>query len=145
VDLDNRLEAPAPYGCHHRAVALSADDLAVLLESFESSEWTELVLSLDGVRLELTKPDAQRPAPAESADQPEPAPGPHQVRSPSVGVFHPQAAVGDTVGPDDVLASLQVLKLTLDVRAGANGTVQSMHAADGDMVEYGQPLFTIES
>jgi biotin carboxyl carrier protein len=120
-------------------MGLSADELAVLLESFKSSEWTELVLSLDGMRLELTKPGAQRREPAE------PAAAPHQVRSPSVGVFHPQATVGDAVEPEDVLASLQVLKLTLDVKAGASGTVRSVHVADGDMVEHGQPLYTIES
>jgi acetyl-CoA carboxylase biotin carboxyl carrier protein len=142
VDIDNRRQAPATDPCHHRPVALSADELAVLLESFESSEWTELVLSLDGMRLELTKPGAPQRAPAEQA---EPAVAPHEVRSPSVGVFHPQAGAGDSVEADDVLASVRVLKLTLEVKARASGSVRSIHAADGDMVEHGQPLYTIES
>lgn len=140
MDLDNRCRAVVRHPCHHREVALSADDLAVLLESFKSSEWTELALSLDGIRLELTKPDAQRPAPAESAA---PTPAEHTVRSPSIGVFHPRAKAGDAVDEDDVLATLQVLKVTMNVKAGARGTVQSAHAADGDMVEHGQPLFTV--
>jgi biotin carboxyl carrier protein len=125
-------------------VALTADDLAVLLESFKRSEWTELALSLDGIRLELTKPDAQRPAApvrAEAAGET----AEHTVRSPSIGIFHPTAKAGDTVNEEDVLATLQVLKVTLDVKAGARGTVQTVHATEGDMVEHGQPLFTVAS
>lgn len=119
-------------------MALSRDDLALLLESFEESEWTEVVLSVDGIRVELTKPGAEPPAP-------EPAQAvAHQVPSPSIGVFHPNASPGDTVEPDDPVATLQVLKVTLDVKAGTSGVVRAVHAADGDIVEYGQPLFTIE-
>ena len=119
-------------------MALTADDLAVLLESFKSSEWTELALSLDGIRLELTKPDAER-----TGAPPAPAPAERTVTSPSIGIFHLQAKPGDAVEPDDVVATLQVLKLTMDVKAGARGTVQTVHATDGDMVEHGQPLFTV--
>jgi biotin carboxyl carrier protein len=142
VDLDNRRELEVPRPCHHREVALTADDLAVLLESFKSSEWTELALSLDGIRLELTKPEAQKPAPPQGA-QAEAAPAAHTVTSPSIGIFHPRAKAGDTVEPDEVVGEVQVLKVTLDVKAGARGTVRAVHAADGDMVEHGQPLFTV--
>ena len=122
-------------------MALTGDDLALLLESFKSSEWNELALSLDGMRLELTKPGAERPAPSEAAPAP---PATHSVTSPSIGVFHPRAKAGDPVEPEDVVATVQVLKVTLDVKAGAKGTVQTVHATDGDMVEHGQPLFTVE-
>jgi acetyl-CoA carboxylase biotin carboxyl carrier protein len=125
-------------------VALTADDLAVLLESFKSSEWTELALSLDGIRLELTKPDAQKAPPPQPVAQAEAAPAFHTVTSPSIGIFHPTAQPGDTVESEDVLGTLQVLKVTMDVKAGARGTVQSVHATDGGMVEHGQPLFTVE-
>jgi biotin carboxyl carrier protein len=33
--------------------------------------------------------------------------------------------------------------VTLDVKAGARGTVQTVHATEGDMVEHGQLLFTV--
>ena len=49
-------------------MGLSADDLAILLDSFEGSEWTELVLSIDGTRLALTKPGAQPAAPPASGE-----------------------------------------------------------------------------
>jgi acetyl-CoA carboxylase biotin carboxyl carrier protein len=44
-------------------MALSRDDLLVLLEAFESSQWTELVLAVDGTRVELTS-TGQPPAAA---------------------------------------------------------------------------------
>ena len=121
-------------------MALTGDDLALLLESFKSSEWNELALSLDGIRLELTKPGAERPAPSAPSEA---APAAHTVTSPSIGIFHPQAKAGDAVEPEDVVAAVHVLKVTLDVKAGARGTVQTVHATDGDMVEHGQPLFTL--
>ena len=49
-------------------MGLSADDLAILLDSFEGSEWTELVLSIDGTQLALTKPGAQPAAPPASGE-----------------------------------------------------------------------------
>ena len=52
--------------------------------------------------------------------------------------------VGDRVEPGDVIAVVQVLKLVVDVKAAASGSVQSIHMADGDMVEHGQLLFTLE-
>jgi hypothetical protein len=36
-------------------MTLSAEDLAVLMNAFEESDWTELALSIDGIRLTLTK------------------------------------------------------------------------------------------
>ena len=121
-------------------MALTADDLAVLLESFKSSEWTELALSLDGIRLELTKPGAEpRAAPVATASPP----ATHTILSPSIGTFHPQANPGDPVEPDDVVGAVRVLKVTIDLKAGARGTVREIHAAEGDMVEHGQPLFTV--
>jgi acetyl-CoA carboxylase biotin carboxyl carrier protein len=136
-------------------MGLSADDLAILLDSFEGSEWTELVLSIDGTQLALTKPGAE-PArrPAQTQPEPpaaelpaEPASPPAQlVLSPSVGLFQGSAvAEGDSVDAGAVLGTLMVNKRLVEVTASAGGTVRSIHVADGDMVEYGQPLFTIES
>ncbi len=136
-------------------MGLSADDLAILLDSFEGSEWTELVLSIDGTQLALTKPGAQPAAPPASGDPAvltTPEQSTHAVISPSVGIFRrgpepgaaPFVEVGDRVEPGDVIAVVQVLKLVVDVKAAASGSVQSIHMADGDMVEHGQLLFTLE-
>ena len=67
-------------------MGLSADDLAILLDSFEGSEWTELVLSIDGTQLALTKPGAQPSAPPVVATPAGTTPeqNTHKVLSPSV-------------------------------------------------------------
>jgi acetyl-CoA carboxylase biotin carboxyl carrier protein len=129
-------------------MGLSADDLAILLDSFEGSEWTELVLSIDGTQLALTKPGAEpAPQPAQTQTPVEPASPPTQlVLSPSVGLFErSEVSAGDHVESGAVLGTLMVNKRLVEVTASAAGTVRSIHAAEGGMVEYGQPLFTIES
>jgi acetyl-CoA carboxylase biotin carboxyl carrier protein len=125
-------------------MGLSADDLAILLDSFEGSEWTELVLSIGGTQVALTKSGAQpvSTVPREST---------HDVLSPSVGIFRrapepgaqPFVEVGDRVEAGQVIAVVQVLRLVVDVKAGASGAVQTIHMTDGEMVEHGQVLFTL--
>jgi len=103
---------------HDPAMGLSRDDLVALLDAFEESQWTEMILTVDGTRLELTSsgrpPQPRRDAPAASAapaapaapaqDPPPaaaaafapatpaapPAPGHglHEVTAPSVGIFY---------------------------------------------------------
>jgi biotin carboxyl carrier protein len=114
-------------------------------------------LAIDGTRVEITRgresahrsfaaADPQPPAP----DTQRPAPAYHEVIAPSVGVFHRAPAPdarplepGDRVEPDDVVGVVHVMKRTLEVMAGASGTVRSIHAEDGEPVEYGRLLFTI--
>ena len=66
-------------------MGLSRDDLLVLMDAFEASDWTEMVLSVDGTRLEVTStghPPAATaaslrtgvPVAASSAAGPPPAP-----------------------------------------------------------------------
>jgi acetyl-CoA carboxylase biotin carboxyl carrier protein len=52
-------------------------------------------------------------------------------------------AVGDTVEPDAVVCIVEVMKLMNSVQAGVSGTVTEVYAKDGDLVEFGQPLFAV--
>ena len=78
-------------------------------------------------------------------------PGGHRVTAPSVGLFWrspkpgapPFVEVGDEVGPDDTVCIVEVMKLMNHVRAGTAGTVRAVHPENGQMVEHGDPLFTI--
>ena len=75
----------------------------------------------------------------------------HRVTAPSVGLFWrspkpgapPFVEVGDEVGPDDTVCIVEVMKLMNHVRAGTAGTVRAVHPENGQMVEHGDPLFTI--
>jgi acetyl-CoA carboxylase biotin carboxyl carrier protein len=98
-----------------------------------------------------------RPLPVRAAP---PAPTPvetvappagHRVTAPTVGVFYrspepgapPFAAVGDTVTPGQQVAIIEAMKLMIPVEADRAGRVAEVLCADGDSVEYGQPLFVI--
>lgn len=73
------------------------------------------------------------------------------VLAPSLGLFWrspkpgapPFVEIGDTVEPDSTVCIVEVMKLMNHVKAGSAGVVTAVHAGNGDMVEYGQPLLTI--
>ena len=74
------------------------------------------------------------------------------VTAPILGTFYrrpkpgeaPFVAVGDLVEADTVICIIEVMKLMNSVVAGARGVVAAVHANDGDLVEFGQPLFSLD-
>jgi biotin carboxyl carrier protein len=145
---------------HHRwapaweetAIGLSIDELTTLLNAFDQSGWNAMNLSIDGTRVEITRGRGDAQAPTGDADRRGPAPAPPEVTAPSVGVFHrgtgPGAPrlveLGDDVEPGDILGIVQVHTRTQRVVAGASGSIGAIHAEDGEWVQYGQVLLTIE-
>lgn len=73
------------------------------------------------------------------------------VLAPSLGLFWrspkpgapPFVEVGDRVDVDSTVCIVEVMKLMNHVKAGCAGVVETVHAENGEMVEYGQPLITI--
>jgi acetyl-CoA carboxylase biotin carboxyl carrier protein len=51
--------------------------------------------------------------------------------------------VGDRVRADSIIGIIEVMKLMNTVRAGHDGEVVEFSAANGELVEYGQPLLWI--
>jgi acetyl-CoA carboxylase biotin carboxyl carrier protein len=80
-----------------------------------------------------------------------PAEGADVVTAPLLGTFYarskpgeaPFVKVGDLVEPDTVLCIVEVMKLMHSVHAGRNGVIAAIHAEDGQLVEFGQALFSI--
>lgn len=75
------------------------------------------------------------------------------VEAPSLGSFYrsakpgapPFVEIGAKVVADSELCLIEVMKLFTTLRAGVNGTVKQILAADGAMIERGQPLFIIDT
>lgn len=73
------------------------------------------------------------------------------IRAPNLGTFYrapkPGAAnyieVGSVISVGDEVCLIEVMKLFTAVRADAAGKVHAILAADGAMVEAGQPLFAL--
>jgi acetyl-CoA carboxylase biotin carboxyl carrier protein len=64
-----------------------------------------------------------------------------------VGVFrfmHPPLAEGAVVEGDREIAFVETLGIRNSVRSRGSGRIAAIYVTDGQPVEYGQPLFTIE-
>lgn len=89
-------------------------------------------------------------APAETA-APE-APAFHAVRSPMVGTFYRSASpgakafveVGDMVKEGDTICIIEAMKILNEIEADKSGKVVQILCENGQAVEYGQALLTIE-
>ena len=101
-----------------------------------------------------TAPAAPAPAAAEAAPAEPAAAAPatdNAVLSPMVGTFYrspsPDAAafveVGQTVRVGDVLCIVEAMKMMNQIEADRAGTVTAIHVANGDAVEFDQPLISI--
>lgn len=97
-------------------------------------------------------PQATPQAPvAQEADAPEAAG--IAVRSPMVGTCYlapspedePYVSAGCTVEAGQTLALVEAMKMMNEICAPASGTVTEILAANGEQVEFDQPLFVIES
>ena len=73
------------------------------------------------------------------------------IESPMVGVFYaapspdsePYVTVGTSVRKGDVLCLIEAMKLMNEVTAEKSGIITEVCAENGQVVEYGQPLFMI--
>ncbi|CEH32177.1 acetyl-CoA carboxylase [Aneurinibacillus migulanus] len=78
--------------------------------------------------------------------------GLHKITSPMVGTFYqssePGAAayvkVGDKVKNDSVVCIVEAMKLFNEIEAEVSGEIVKVLVEDGQLVEYGQPLFLVK-
>ncbi|KQL34263.1 acetyl-CoA carboxylase biotin carboxyl carrier protein [Psychrobacillus sp. FJAT-21963] len=76
----------------------------------------------------------------------------HKITSPMVGTFYqsssPDAAayvqVGTKISTDSVVCIVEAMKLFNEIEAEVNGEVVEILVKDGQLVEYGQPLFLVK-
>lgn len=91
---------------------------------------------------------AAAPASSESAQQT----AGRCYASPMVGVFYaapapgekPFVQVGDQVKKGEVICIVEAMKLMNEVMADSDGEIVEVCVKNGDVVEYGQPLFRIK-
>jgi len=146
-------------------VPLSAADVAEIARLLEESDFEELHVEQDGLKLTLRRGAAPRreapgsaaaPAtvPADAGGAPRgdspaaPSGAVLEVTAPLVGIFYrapkpgaqPYVEVGAAVQPDSIIGIIEVMKLMNAVRAEVSGTVVEVLVQDGAVVEYGQVL-----
>ena len=94
---------------------------------------------------------------AEPASLPEPATpeesiAAHEVRSPIVGTFYRSSSpgssafveIGDRVRKNQVLCIVEAMKIMNEIESDVDGEIHSIHASNGQPVEFGELLFSIK-
>jgi acetyl-CoA carboxylase biotin carboxyl carrier protein len=151
---------------------LTDDDVREILRIIDESDLDELTIETEGFSLHVRKrgasvddarsgsdrvarvPERARP-PGASPPAPEP-PTPHAnnlhtIQSPMLGTFYrseaPGAAafveVGAQVEPETTVCIIEVMKMMNSVPAGLSGTIAEIVCENGQLVEYGEPLFRV--
>lgn len=76
----------------------------------------------------------------------------HKIVSPMVGTFYqssspeadPYVKQGTKVSKDSIVCIVEAMKLFNEIEAEVNGEIVEVLVKDGQLVEYGQPLFLVK-
>ena len=151
-------------------MGLTDEDVREILRIIDESELDELRIDMPGFRLHVRRgagEPATEPGPARepgSATEPGPGsePGPATeptangaatIDAPMLGTFYrasapgqrPYVEVGSPVAPDTVVCLIEVMKMMNSIKAGVAGTVVEVCATNAELVEYGEPLFRVDT
>ena len=148
-------------------MTLTAKDVAEIMRILDESNFDELSLEIDGVKLNLQRGSARRQAPDPHPDmastvappnsplQPGPKPpsepGLLEITASLLGIFYlapkpgepPFVDVGSEVGEQTVIGIIEVMKLMHTVQAGVKGEVAEILVKNGSAVEYGEVLMRV--
>ncbi len=77
----------------------------------------------------------------------------HKITSPMVGTFYsssspdtpPYVSVGDRVSKDSIVCIVEAMKLFNEIDADVDGEIVEILVNNGQLVEYGQPLFLVKA
>jgi acetyl-CoA carboxylase biotin carboxyl carrier protein len=129
-----------------------------------STESAVAVQTIEPVKQAAPAPQAIQQAPAQAPVQEStPAETPaasetqedanlHKVTSPMVGTFYespspeagPYVKVGSKIDEDSVICIVEAMKLFNEIEAEVKGEIVEILVKDGQLVEYGQPLFLVK-
>jgi acetyl-CoA carboxylase biotin carboxyl carrier protein len=129
-------------------MALTDDDVREILRIIDESDLDELrvetgELSLHVVRNAAASTPERAPAPADA----------DAIVAPMLGTFYrapapgaaPFVEVGSSVEPETLVCIIEVMKMMNSVHAGVSGTIAEICVENGEAVEYGTPLFRVET
>ena len=140
------------------------DRLRRLIAMMKEHDLSEVDLQEDTQRIRLRRGAAAPAAPVYTAPAATAAPAAAAagtadgdnifvIKSPMVGTFYtkpnpkspPFVKVGDRVDPEKTVCIIEAMKVFNEIPAEISGQVVAVLAQDGDAVEYGKPLFKIDT
>jgi acetyl-CoA carboxylase biotin carboxyl carrier protein len=152
-------------------MALTDDDVREILRIIDESDLEELTVETAGFRLHVSKHDGPAPSstsPPAGSDAPAAIGAPAAadapvadapadadtvaIESPMLGTFYraeapgagPFVDVGGEVAPDTTVCIIEVMKMMNSVPAGISGEIVEVCAENGELVEFGEPLFRVK-
>ena len=140
---------------------LNLAEIQALIKTLDNSSIEKFEYECDEYRLSLKKGSstvAVKKAQAEPVVEKEAADEVDEkelieITAPMVGTFYsaaepgaePFVKVGSKIDADSVICILEAMKLFTEVEADVSGEIVEILAKDGDLVEYGQPLFSVKA
>lgn len=108
-------------------------------------------VSSPDVAKELASPQIEATTPDEAATTSSPAAKGKTIDSPLVGVVYlaknpdqpPYKKVGDHVEAGETVCIVEAMKVMNEIPADISGTIMNVLVEDGQVVEFGQPLFEV--
>ena len=148
-------------------------DASTIDEFVYEADGSKVKLKKNGGAVEVVAPKAVAVAPTPVVEQPKAAapaaPAPvkeeapaaalvandadlHKITSPMVGTFYQApnpdspayVKVGDKVGDETIVCIVEAMKLFNEIEAEIKGEIVEVLVKDGQLVEYGQPLFLVK-
>ena len=151
---------------------MNIKEIKEMLQLMNENNLTEIELEKDGLKIKLKKNAAgfaeqvssyeSRPAQitqvareaaeAKEAARLQPQAPKLTIKSPMVGTFYSAAApdaplfvqVGAQVEPGQVVCIIEAMKLMNEIKSEVRGKIKEILVNNGDPVEFGQLLFTLE-
>lgn len=128
-----------------------------LMENSEAGKGFTIKLEKDAApvggveRVKYVSPRAAAEIPDEGGKEPAFVGGKGEIASPMVGIFYaapsegaePFVRKGDKVKKGDVLCVIEAMKLMNEITSDRDGEIVEIFAENGELVEFGQPLFLI--
>ncbi|MFI5359523.1 MAG: acetyl-CoA carboxylase biotin carboxyl carrier protein [Halanaerobiales bacterium] len=142
---------------------MNLEEIKLLIDILKETDVTELEVKngdskirikrgchgVDYPPFETAQIQAQKPKASETPKEEKKY---EEIVAPMVGTFYrapspdsrPYVEIGDIVNPGDILCIIEAMKLMNEIEVETRGKIIDILVANGEPVEYGEPLFIIE-
>ena len=126
---------------------MNYEDIKKLIDDMGNSKLTEISIDFpDGTKIGMKK-EVNEIVETETQED-----NCKIVKSPMVGTFYlkpdpnsnPYVEIGKKVKKGDILCIIEAMKLMNEIECEFDGEIAEILVKDGEMVEYGKPLFKIK-
>ncbi len=159
---DGKKKSPLPSGGSKK---INTKEIIKLIDLLEERKLSHFELETEGIKIKISRgqphssheaeaelnQDTTRPQPTET-DLQENQDNLYYITSPMVGTFYraadpnspPFVDIGETVKKNQTLCIIEAMKLMNEIESDADGILKEIYVENGNPVEYGQKLFSIQ-